>query len=239
MPKASPVILMVQRAARFSPDAEEKDLAILRAVGDSLEAHGARVDYVKEELLENGRFEIDGRVEAIFSMARSEAALGVLQRAEAKGVTVINAVGGVATCNSRRAVDALMRGNGIPAAPLYEEGEAWVKADRGHDVFFAPDASRVQALAGELEQPLVTAHVVGETVKFYGVAGRFFSPDDRPALQEAAERLAQLAGVQVYGGDAVVRSDGTFAIIDFNDWPSFSRCREAAAHAIESLYEQR
>ena len=115
MPKASPVILMVQRAARFSPDAEEKDLAILRAVGDGLEAHGARVDYVKEELLENGRFEIDGRVEAIFSMARSEAALDVLRKAEAKGVTVINAVGGVAILQQqacRGCPDARQRNTG-------------------------------------------------------------------------------------------------------------------------------
>ena len=47
-----------------------------------------------------------------------------------------------------------------------------------------------------------------------------------------AERLAAVIGLDVYGGDCIVRSDGTFAIIDFNDWPSFSRCREEAAKAI-------
>ena len=40
------------------------------------------------------------------------------------------------------------------------------------------------------------------------------------------------AGLDVYGGDCIVREDGTFCIIDLNDWPSFSRCREEAAKAI-------
>ena len=52
---------------------------------------------------------------------------------------------------------------------------------------------------------------------------------------ENATRLAGLLGLEVYGGDCIVRQDGTFAIIDFNDWPSFSRCRNDAAKAIASL----
>ncbi|MFS6554926.1 hypothetical protein VPJ68_05445, partial [Parabacteroides distasonis] len=36
----------------------------------------------------------------------------------------------------------------------------------------------------------------------------------------------------MYGGDAIVTADGNFVIIDFNDWPSFSRCRDEAAEAI-------
>ena len=40
------------------------------------------------------------------------------------------------------------------------------------------------------------------------------------------------SGDIIYGGDAVVRRDGSFCMIDFNDWPSFSRCREEAALAI-------
>ena len=35
--------------------------------------------------------------------------------------------------------------------------------------------------------------------------------------------------------EAIVRADGSFCVIDFNDWPSFSRCREEAAEAIASL----
>ena len=57
------------------------------------------------------------------------------------------------------------------------------------------------------------------------------------AVQADAERLAEAVGIKVYGGDCIVRSDGSFCFIDFNDWPSFSRCREEAAEAIASLVE--
>ena len=50
--------------------------------------------------------------------------------------------------------------------------------------------------------------------------------------QSEVERLAQLVGIEVYGGDAIIDSEGRFYIIDFNDWPSFSRCRDEAAEAI-------
>ena len=55
------------------------------------------------------------------------------------------------------------------------------------------------------------------------------------ALQQAAEHLAATIGIKVYGGDCIIRPDGTFCMIDFNDWPSFSRCRDEAAEAIASL----
>ena len=34
-----------------------------------------------------------------------------------------------------------------------------------------------------------------------------------------------------------MREDGTYAVIDFNDWPSFARCREEAAGAIAARVE--
>ena len=104
---------------------------------------------------------------------------------------------------------------------------------------------------------MVSRHIVGDLVKFYGVQGqRFFRwyyptddgdtkfgcervngdaqhfPFNEWRLHEACARMAAITGLRVYGGDCIVRSDGTFAIIDFNDWPSFSRCREEAAEAI-------
>jgi len=48
--------------------------------------------------------------------------------------------------------------------------------------------------------------------------------------------------IDVYGGDAIIDAEGRISIIDFNDWPSFSRCREEAADAIAKYitdnYEQ-
>ena len=39
----------------------------------------------------------------------------------------------------------------------------------------------------------------------------------------------------IYGGDAIIGSDGIARLIDLNDWPSFSACREEAADAIAGL----
>ncbi|MBR2231800.1 MAG: hypothetical protein IJ891_05480 [Prevotella sp.] len=232
MPIILPQILMVQRDESFSPNAVEKDLAILQAVGEKLRERGASVSYVKEELLQDKRWKLGDRVGVIFSMARSEKSLAVLQQAQAEGVMVVNDPRSIEICNSRRAIDGLMRSNRIPAAPYYERGKGWIKADRGHDVRFAANEEEMLAFKQQVEDPLLTAHVEGTLVKFYGVADRFFSPQGYPQVAEAAARLARLVGIQVYGGDAVLLSDGTFAIIDFNDWPSFSSCREEAAAAI-------
>ena len=54
-------------------------------------------------------------------------------------------------------------------------------------------------------------------------------------MKKTVDRLATTIGVIVYGGDAIVRSDGSFVIIDFNDWPTFSPCREEAARKIATL----
>ena len=60
---------------------------------------------------------------------------------------------------------------------------------------------------------------------------------DEEDLQRKADLLAGAVGIDIYGGDCVVKANGTYCIIDFNDWPSFSRCREEAADAIVALVE--
>lgn len=135
------------------------------------------------------------------------------------------------------------------------------------DVRFAADERERDATIEEFHKRgitdiVTTAHVRGDLVKFYGVTGTAFfhttyptdggfskfgdetrngtsrhTPFDIAALHGAASRLAQLTGIEVYGGDCIVRSDGSYAIIDFNDWPSFSVCRQDAAEAIASVAE--
>lgn len=133
------------------------------------------------------------------------------------------------------------------------------------DVRFAADERERDATIEEFHKRgitdiVTTAHVRGDLVKFYGVTGTAFfdttyptdggfskfgdetrngtsshTPFDIAALHGDASRLAQLTGIEVYGGDCIVRSDGSYAIIDFNDWPSFSVCRHDAAEAIASV----
>ncbi len=87
-------------------------------------------------------------------------------------------------------------------------------------------------------------HLSGREVKFYGVGpGRFFwaaaahgdaalSAADTGLLARLAARAAGAVGLTVFGGDAILTPDGVAVLIDLNDWPSFSRCREAAAKEI-------
>lgn len=58
------------------------------------------------------------------------------------------------------------------------------------------------------------------------------------SIEEAMTALqpkGEMARIQVYGGDAIIEPDGTARLIDLNDWPSFSACREEAADAIARL----
>jgi hypothetical protein len=94
-----------------------------------------------------------------------------------------------------------------------------------------------------IERVYTQQAVAGEVVKFYGVGdgGDYFAAlaerDDlideatRGDLARAARAVAGTLGVSVWGGDAVV-AGRSFTIIDFNDWPSFTRVRDSAAAAI-------
>lgn len=107
-------------------------------------------------------------------------------------------------------------------------------------------------------------HLDGDLVKFYGVEGTdFFSLSyptseggfskfgleeangvphhyafGREEMKQTADDIARLTGMTIYGGDAIVQEDGSFKVIDFNDWPSFSSCRKEAAKAIASRINQ-
>ena len=109
-----------------------------------------------------------------------------------------------------------------------------------------------------IQQVIVEEHLEGDLIKFYGVEGSAFfhityptekggfskfgleeqngQPQhfgfDADKLKTEADRAAQITGITVYGGDAVVTPQGSIHIIDFNDWPSFSACRKDAAKAI-------
>ena len=141
-------------------------------------------------------------------------------------------------------------------------------AQTAEDVVYVPDREHLSTAMQTMRQRGITdytvaAHVLGDLVKFYGVGQgdffRWFYPTDdgltkfgdehrngmashypfqASSLQREVQRLAAAVGVSVYGGDAIIRADGSFCLIDFNDWPSFSRCREEAADAITALVNQ-
>ncbi|ABK18601.1 hypothetical protein [Syntrophobacter fumaroxidans] len=96
---------------------------------------------------------------------------------------------------------------------------------------------------------LVQDHVPGPVVKFYGVGrAEYFraylaSGGEEvtarvAALRAVAVRAAEAAGLEVYGGDAVLAEVNGPVLIDLNDWPSFSRCRQSAAESIAAYVKR-
>ena len=266
-------ILLIQRAACYSPNSEEKDLAILQEVGCLF---GDAKIIGEGELVENFNTynqlisaESVGAVNAyyqIISMARSPKALDCLEQLEQRCIRVLNPSVGIRACQ-RSNVDKVMRENHLPLPPDKGDDGYWVKradttAQSKEDVCFCHDWSEVEKIKSTFMQRGITdvvtqAHVKGDVVKFYGVEGTgffryYYSGDDTETkfgdeerngkpqyysfsssnLQADAEKLACLLQTPVYGGDAIIQEDGCYVIIDFNDFPSFSKCRKDAAKAI-------
>lgn len=265
--------LLIQRAACYSPNSEEKDLAILQEVGSLLEDATiiSEDDFVNRFSTYNQSVSSES-VESvnaycqIISMARSTKALDSLEQLEQSGIRVLNPSVGVWACQ-RSNVDKVMRENYLPLPPDKGDDGYWVKradasAQSKEDVCFCHDWSEVEKIKSIFMQRGITdvvtqAHVKGDVVKFYGVEGTgffryYYSGDDTETkfgdeerngkpqyysfsssnLQADAEKLACLLQTPIYGGDAIVREDGCYVIIDFNDFPSFSKCRKEAAKAI-------
>ena len=265
--------LLIQRAACYSPNSEEKDLAILQEVGcffDDVNIVGEG-EFVENFSTYNQLISAEslGAVNAyyqIISMARSPKALDCLEQLEQRGMRVLNSSVGVRACQ-RSNVDKVMRENHLPLPPDKGDDGYWVKradaaAQSKEDVCFCHDWAEVEKIKSTFMQRGITdivtqAHVKGDVVKFYGVEGTdffryYYSGDDTETkfgdeerngkpqyypfsssdLQADAEKLACLLQTPIYGGDAIIQEDGSYVIIDFNDFPSFSKCRKEAAKAI-------
>ena len=129
------------------------------------------------------------------------------------------------------------------------------------DTVFCPTKEAFDEAFKKLEQRevnlwMVQAHQEGDLVKFYGVEGTDFFhwsyasqghskfgleavngkeqgyAFDAKRIKWYADLLAKKLNVPIYGGDVIIDEKGGFWFIDFNDFPSFSACREMAAKAI-------
>ncbi len=94
-----------------------------------------------------------------------------------------------------------------------------------------------------IKEVLLQEHREGDVVKLYGVGrGALFRAfhaatgedvtSEMASLSRLAQESAEVVGLEIYGGDAVVTPGDGIVLIDLNDWPTFSPCREAAARKI-------
>ena len=260
-------IFVLLRAERFSPNSVEQDRAIMMAVVSRLQGRGCTVQVMSEEELppdiDASAFNLVlsmGRLPETLAWLKTlrvpviNNPLGVERCAR----SVLHDI-----MQQEQIPMPPAQGN---SGYWIKLGDA--AAQTPEDVLFAADEQALQSAIEAFQQRgissyIVDAHVPGDLVKFYGVLHtgffRLYYPTDdgqskfgneahngpahhypfsAASLQQTAERLAACVDIAVYGGDAIVRADGTFCLIDFNDWPSFSRCREDAAAAILQLVEK-
>jgi hypothetical protein len=133
----------------------------------------------------------------------------------------------------------------------------WIKRGDVHntqegDVSMARSTAEAWALMLGLRSRGVTRsvwqeHIEGDLVKLYGIGesgeewfkwfyhkdqklnGHFFSEIE---LKDTFFSAAKALGLEIFGGDAVVASDGSVYLIDINAWPSFALFRSEASAAI-------
>lgn len=119
--------------------------------------------------------------------------------------------------------------------------------------------------ARDIDKAVVMEHVEGPNFKFYAVpssgffyclpasslgydkfSGASYDMLDDARAEDRGDHNFQLSIVNrqssivncqlsAFGGDFIVGPDGVARLIDLNDWPSFSACREEAAGAIARL----
>lgn len=161
--------------------------------------------------------------------------------------------------NTNQTVTARMEAAGMDRAWI-KRGDLY--AQHKEDVTYVRHPQEAQEMLQEyflrgIKRAVIMRHLDGEQVKFYGVTGtpwfQWFYPfeksystggDDSAStnaqtprfdlekFKDACGRAADILDIRFYGGDAIVAPDGTFHIIDFNDWPSFAPCRIEAAAVI-------
>ena len=137
------------------------------------------------------------------------------------------------------------------------------------DVSYAVNREEANAVLADFKQrgipeAVVNEHLQGDLIKFYGVHGTDFFYWFYPGpcshskfglekingeakgisfnvsdLKKYSDMAAEVLNVPIYGGDCVVLPNGDVKIIDFNDWPSFARCRdEASVKIAECIYNR-
>ncbi len=256
------MILAVKRAERYSPNSVEKDAAIMESVAERLRRKGHCIVIANEDRLSEDisvdTYVSMARSNRALATLKKRSDEGVLVVNNPSGVVLCNDRRQL-TERLRQGGVNVPEKDGPHGVWLKRASGT---TETAMDIHYAADREEREIIerrmhAAGIIDIMACAHVPGDLVKFYGVLGTdFFSahyPTDDgdwklghekqngPAqhydyniddLRQMADKAARLAGLTVYGGDCIIDRHGKVTIIDLNDWPSFSRCRDEAAGAI-------
>lgn len=265
----------IMRAGLYSPNRIGSDAAIFNIAAEQLRKRGCEVTLYSEDQF------IDGGVteRVILNMCRRQQSIEKLQQLEDNGALVINSGYGIENC-SRERMTRILLGSGVPypdsiivncdeavrdALARRRMTQCWIKGAKHtmhkEDVSYVRQADEAQEVLQEyflrgMDRAVITRHIEGELIKFYGIADTPFfywflpfehrdplkstaggtgltSADvDKNKLIQICRTAAEVLDVKIFGGDCIVSRDGTITLIDFDDWPSFAPCRNEAAPYI-------
>ena len=253
-------IIAVRRDDRFSPNSVEKDRAILQAVCDRLPYEVVMIDECKLSADDEADMFLSmARLPETLNLLKAKEDAGAVVVNSAYGVEACERG---RLDNLMRDNNISVPPSDGDSGYWLKRGDA--AAQSKSDVVYCKDRATLAEKEADfvirgITNWIIQGHVLGDLVKFYAVKGgffRYFYPSDdgeskfgdeklngdachyafdEHLLKATADKVAQITGIDVYGGDAIITEDGNFYIIDFNDWPSFSRCRDIAADAIAKL----
>ena len=275
----------IKRNIEFSPNHRGNDDEIFMLTAAELIKLGCTINiYSEGEFIEMATLYED----YIFTMARSKTTVKKLQQLQQMDKLVINSGFGIEQCYRVNMTLNLIKNNipypksivvstEDPDEHIFQKVNSptfWIKRGDFHaihkeDVSFVKGSVHGVNILKEyrlrnITEVVVSEHLYGDLVKFYGVAGtdffHWFYPIefnhskfnieavngssgyynfDETLLKKYGADAAAALNVDIYGGDAIISPDGDINIIDLNDWPSFAPCRkEASGYIAQRIYKQ-
>jgi glutathione synthase/RimK-type ligase-like ATP-grasp enzyme len=260
--------LGIKRKSEFSPNHVVSDFMIFEKTAQALEALGVKVSRADEGELKETDDVPPLVFSMVQGPTGSEKLLKIEERTGALVINSARAVMNCYRVNMVRLLPAAdvpfpvsrIVDTSEHDSPVFGGAQAlWIKRGDVHavhkeDVVLAHTADEALELLQEfkargISKAIIQEHVTGATVKFYGVRGQDFFhwfatdgtpvPFDEERLRRLAHHSAQAMGLWVYGGDVIVREDGSMVVIDINDWPSFGPVRDKASEKIARLLHQK
>lgn len=257
-------ILLIYRAREFSPNMVDKDVAILDSVGEYLRGEGCIVSYIHEEDFKSTECDVDA-VMSMCRRYESLELLSIMEQRGTVVINSPSSVENCSRDRMYQllvnsAIPVANKYNKDYKFPLWlKTCKGWSKTKE--DVMFISNASELNyAISVMKDRPyMLVEHLAGDLIKFYGIEGSDFffwtyasdshskysleqyngTPHhygfSETELRKICSDAARATGLTAYGGDCVIDEDGTIRIIDFNDWPSFSKCRDKASVAIADV----
>lgn len=252
------MIGLVYREPAYSPgDNVSKDAAVLETVGKTLTKRGKAVKYLQAE--DMAQPDVLDDMECCVSMARGPYILAHLISYMHKGIPFLNSPEAVLLSSTSRDTNlSFLESEGLPVAPYmkvslsckkYKSSKklptylpGWIKGMNLNGVN-PGDVCKVETVSEADSRILsmftnpkyldiiVMRHLEGPLQKVYVVGDKCWPQCE---CSELALKVRETVNLNILGVDFIMTSDGPY-IIDVNDFPSFSSCREEAAEAIADL----